>query len=96
MTFPAPILQLSPITISFEIIAPEPIKHFLPIFVFPFIFTAVETIVWSPIETSCSINEKLFIDCRDYYFSNVIARASKTMLDCYNSKLEFRRTGTEG
>ena len=41
-------------------------------------------------------NESLKVEFKDYYFSNVIARASKTMLDCYNSKLEFRRTGTEG
>jgi NADH-quinone oxidoreductase subunit G len=32
----------------------------------------------------------------DYYFSNVIARASKTMLECKNSKVNFRSTGTEG
>jgi len=26
----------------------------------------------------------------------VIARSSKTMLDCFNSKLDIKRTGTEG
>ncbi len=41
-------------------------------------------------------NETLKIKLKDYYFSNVIARASKTMLDCYNSKLNIKRTGTEG
>ena len=41
-------------------------------------------------------NENLKIDCKNYYFSNVIARASKTMLDCYNSKVKIRRTGTDG
>ena len=41
-------------------------------------------------------NENLKIKFKDYYFSNVIARASKTMLDCYNSKLDIKRTGTEG
>ena len=41
-------------------------------------------------------NEVLKIKLKDYYFSNVIARSSKTMLDCYNSKLDFKRTGTEG
>ncbi len=40
--------------------------------------------------------EKLFVDYKDYYFSNVIARSSKTMLDCHNSKLEIKKTGTEG
>ena len=42
------------------------------------------------------INEFLKIDCKDYYFSNVIARSSKTMLDCHNSKLKIKRTGTDG
>ncbi len=41
-------------------------------------------------------NEDLKIFIKDYYFSNVIARSSKTMLNCYNSKLEIKRTGTEG
>ncbi len=41
-------------------------------------------------------NEDLKVKFKDYYFSNVIARASKTMLDCYNSKIDVKRTGTEG
>ena len=41
-------------------------------------------------------NENLDIKIKDYYFSNVIARSSKTMLDCHNSKLDYKRTGTEG
>ncbi len=41
-------------------------------------------------------NEYLKIKFKDYYFSNVVARSSKTMLDCYNSKLDIQRTGTEG
>ncbi len=41
-------------------------------------------------------NENLHINFKEYYFSNVIARSSKTMLDCYNSKLDVKRTGTEG
>ncbi len=41
-------------------------------------------------------NEMLKIETKDYYFSNVIARSSKTMLDCYNSKIDIKRTGTEG
>ncbi len=40
--------------------------------------------------------ENLNIEIKDYYFSNVIARASKTMLDCYNSKSDIKKTGTEG
>ena len=42
------------------------------------------------------INEILKVDFKDYYFSNVIARSSKTMLECNNSKLDFKKTGTEG
>ena len=41
-------------------------------------------------------NEDLKIKFKDYYFSNVIARSSKTMLDCNNSKQDVKRTGTEG
>ena len=41
-------------------------------------------------------NENLKIKFKDYYFSNVIARASKTMLECNNSKLNIKHTGTEG
>jgi NADH-quinone oxidoreductase subunit G len=41
-------------------------------------------------------NEDIKIIFKDYYFSNVIARASKTMLECNNSKLNIKRTGTEG
>jgi len=41
-------------------------------------------------------SEELKINFKDYYFSNVIARSSKTMLECYNSKLDIKRTGTEG
>ena len=42
------------------------------------------------------VDEDLKIISKNYYFSNVIARASKTMLDCHNSKLDIKRTGTEG
>ena len=42
------------------------------------------------------LNEQLEVKFKDYYFSNVIARSSKTMLDCYNSKSDIKRTGTEG
>ena len=42
------------------------------------------------------VNENLKVNYKDYYFSNVIARSSKTMLDCNNSKINFKLTGTEG
>jgi len=41
-------------------------------------------------------DEVLKIDFKDYYFSNVVARSSKTMLECNNSKLDYKKTGTEG
>jgi len=41
-------------------------------------------------------DEILQIDSKNYYFSNVIARSSKTMLECNNSKIDFKKTGTEG
>ena len=41
-------------------------------------------------------DETIEVTYKDYYFSNVIARSSKTMLNCNNSKLEVKRTGTEG
>ena len=41
-------------------------------------------------------DENLKVNFKEYYFSNVIARSSKTMLDCYNSKIDIKLTGTEG
>jgi len=41
-------------------------------------------------------NEKIIVDNSDYYFSNVIARASKTMADCHNEKIKLKSTGTDG
>jgi NADH-quinone oxidoreductase subunit G len=41
-------------------------------------------------------SENLTVTYKEYYFSNVIARSSKTMVDCYNSKLETKKTGTDG
>ncbi len=41
-------------------------------------------------------NELLNVNVKDYYFSNVIARSSKTMIECNNSKLNLKSTGTEG
>ena len=42
------------------------------------------------------IDEKIIVDNADYYFSNVIARASKTMTDCHNEKIKLKNTGTDG
>ena len=41
-------------------------------------------------------NEILKIANEDYYYSNVIARASKTMFECKSAKTNFKSTGTEG
>jgi NADH-quinone oxidoreductase subunit G len=41
-------------------------------------------------------NEILKISNEDYYYSNVIARASKTMFECKTVKANIKSTGTEG
>ena len=41
-------------------------------------------------------NETIKIEDLDYYYSNVIARASKTMSECRNNFLKFKSTGTDG
>ena len=41
-------------------------------------------------------DEVLKVNVKDYYFSNVVARSSKTMIECNNSKINLRSTGTEG
>ena len=53
-------------------------------------------------KVSSDLNDLIFkkeilkIVNEDYYFSNVIARASKTMIECKNSKVNLKSTGTEG
>ncbi len=41
-------------------------------------------------------NENLKIEIKDYYFSNVVAKSSKTMIKCNNAKMNLKSTGTEG
>jgi len=41
-------------------------------------------------------NEKILIDNIDYYFSNVIAKNSKTMSECRSLRSNFKNTGTDG
>ena len=41
-------------------------------------------------------NENLKIFFKDYYFSNVVAKSSKTMIECNNAKIHLKPTGTEG
>ena len=38
----------------------------------------------------------IIIEDIDYYHSNAIARASKTMSECRNEKIKSSSTGTEG
>ena len=40
-------------------------------------------------------SEKIKINEIDYYYSNAIARSSKTMSECRNEKINFKLTGTE-
>ena len=40
--------------------------------------------------------EILKINNKDYYYSNVVARASKTMFECKSVKTNLKSTGTEG
>ena len=42
------------------------------------------------------VDEKIILDNIDYYHSNVIARASKTMGECKSLRTNFKKTGTEG
>jgi len=42
------------------------------------------------------VNETLKISVSDYYFSNVVARSSKTMLECKKAKINLKSTGTDG
>ena len=42
------------------------------------------------------VSEKISVDPLDYYYSNVIARASKTMSECRIEKLKIKSTGTNG
>ena len=41
-------------------------------------------------------SEKIIIKDNDYYYSNSIARASKTMSNCRYEKINLKSTGTEG
>ena len=42
------------------------------------------------------VNEKIVVEPIDYYYSNVIARSSKTMSECRQQKIKLKSTGTEG
>ena len=41
------------------------------------------------------VKENINVEEIDYYHSNVIARASKTMNECKISRENFKKTGTE-
>ena len=42
------------------------------------------------------LEEKIYLEDIDYYHSNAIARASKTMTECKNLKINIKKTGTDG
>ena len=47
--------------------------------------------------TNIDFNKEILkVENEDYYYSNVIARASKTMFKCKKSKANLKLTGTEG
>jgi len=50
----------------------------------------------SIVENLESKQEILKVNNEDYYYSNAIARASKTMFECKSSKKNLKLTGTEG
>ena len=41
-------------------------------------------------------DEKILVEDIDYYYSNTIARASKTMSECRYARANLKKTGTEG
>ena len=41
-------------------------------------------------------HEKILVEDIDYYYSNTIARASKTMSECRYARSYLKKTGTEG
>ena len=41
-------------------------------------------------------DEKILVEDIDYYYSNTIARASKTMSECRSARGNLKKTGTEG
>ena len=47
--------------------------------------------------TTYNLNdEKILVEDIDYYYSNTIARASKTMSECRYARDNLKKTGTEG
>ena len=42
------------------------------------------------------LSEEILVEDIDYYYSNVISRASTTMTQCRNEKLNLKKNGTEG
>jgi len=50
----------------------------------------------SNVENLESNKEILKVNNEDYYYSNAIARASKTMFECKSAKANLKLTGTEG
>ena len=49
----------------------------------------------SNLNESIFINEEILVEEIDYYYSNVIARSSKTMMECRSVKNKIIKTGIE-
>jgi len=47
-------------------------------------------------ETGFFVKENIFTDYVDYYYTNVVARSSRTMSECRNARTNLDKTGTEG
>ena len=46
-------------------------------------------------QSSYFVNEEVFIKQLDYFFTNAISRASKTMSECRQIKQNLKKTGTD-
>jgi NADH-quinone oxidoreductase subunit G len=55
-----------------------------------------KSIKFSNVENLKFKQEILKVNNKDYYYSNAIARASKTMFECKSAKTNLKLTGTEG
>ena len=58
--------------------------------------TPLEIVKEKGLEQVSDDKEILKIINEDYYYSNVIARASKTMFECKSAKTNLKSNGTEG
>ncbi len=53
-------------------------------------------IIKNPTVETSFFNEKIILNNSNYYFSNVIARSSKTMSECNNARINLKNLGNSG